>query len=144
MIPYKRFFYVPLLMIAVLLVACGTASPATPDKTSTPVPTPTPAVRPTSSEPRTGQQIFAQHCASCHGVDGQGDGAVAIEAKLSPADFTNAELFADKTLQDTIQAIKTGNIEKMMPPWEAALKADEIERVAEYVRSLAIEQVNNE
>jgi mono/diheme cytochrome c family protein len=35
-----------------------------------------------------GSELFARHCATCHGVEGLGDGPVAGELRTPPADLT--------------------------------------------------------
>lgn len=35
-----------------------------------------------------GKQMFVSYCASCHGVDGRGDGPVAASLKMPPVDLT--------------------------------------------------------
>ncbi len=35
-----------------------------------------------------GKQMYTSYCASCHGVDGRGNGPVAAELKVAPADLT--------------------------------------------------------
>ncbi len=36
----------------------------------------------------TGQVLFARHCASCHGVSGEGNGPLAQSLRRSPSDLT--------------------------------------------------------
>ncbi len=48
-----------------------------------------------------GKQMFVSYCASCHGVNGKGDGPVASSLKMPPADLTllsknNHGVFPDK------------------------------------------------
>ena len=42
------------------------------------------------SEPRdvAGRDLYLRYCASCHGPEGRGDGAIAGSLKRSPADLT--------------------------------------------------------
>ena len=42
----------------------------------------------TGTDAGTGAELFASHCASCHGPSGQGDGPAAAGAKPRPADLT--------------------------------------------------------
>lgn len=35
-----------------------------------------------------GRALYMKHCASCHGVDGKGGGAVAVSMKVAPTDLT--------------------------------------------------------
>jgi len=48
-----------------------------------------------------GRQMYVSYCASCHGVDGKGDGPIAPSLKMPPADLTllsmnNHGVFPDK------------------------------------------------
>jgi mono/diheme cytochrome c family protein len=38
--------------------------------------------------PVSGKQMYGSYCASCHGVDGKGDGPVGASLKYPPADLT--------------------------------------------------------
>ncbi|MEK6300895.1 MAG: cytochrome c [Acidobacteriota bacterium] len=40
------------------------------------------------SDVEKGHKLFNQHCASCHGSDGKGQGPVAPSLKVSPTDLT--------------------------------------------------------
>jgi len=42
----------------------------------------------TSSNPASGQQMYKDYCAACHGVTGKGDGPAAELLKTPPADLT--------------------------------------------------------
>jgi mono/diheme cytochrome c family protein len=44
-----------------------------------------------------GQQIFQDHCATCHGTDGMGNGPMAQELKTPPADLTKISVRAGGT-----------------------------------------------
>jgi len=51
----------------------------------------TPAVNETELPPNympTGQQMFKQYCAACHGTDGKGHGPLAVVLKTAPADLS--------------------------------------------------------
>jgi mono/diheme cytochrome c family protein len=41
----------------------------------------------TASPPPGGEALFAQHCASCHGASGAGDGPLAAELRVAPANL---------------------------------------------------------
>ncbi len=41
-----------------------------------------------SENPPTGQGLYLQHCASCHGESGEGTGPVAASLKRAPSDLT--------------------------------------------------------
>ena len=42
----------------------------------------------TRSSPISGKQMYAGYCASCHGVNGRGDGPAAVALKSRPTDLT--------------------------------------------------------
>jgi mono/diheme cytochrome c family protein len=44
------------------------------------------AVAPTN--PTSGEQMYKEYCAACHGKDGKGDGPAASELKVAPPDLT--------------------------------------------------------
>lgn len=39
-------------------------------------------------DPAVGRQLYEQHCMVCHGVNGKGDGPLADDLKVRPADLT--------------------------------------------------------
>ncbi|MEW6126456.1 MAG: cytochrome c [Acidobacteriota bacterium] len=43
-----------------------------------------------------GKRLFSQYCASCHGVDGKGQGPVAGSLKTAPADLTAIQKKGEK------------------------------------------------
>ncbi len=45
-------------------------------------------VPPTPTNPASGQEMFQQYCAVCHGLRGTGDGPAAPALKMMPADLT--------------------------------------------------------
>jgi mono/diheme cytochrome c family protein len=42
----------------------------------------------TPDSPTSGRTVFINSCASCHGVTGRGDGPLAAELEVAPADLT--------------------------------------------------------
>ena len=71
----------------------------------------------------TGKEIWNQHCKSCHGKDGRGDGTKAENSDISCGDFT-AERF-QKTSDGELYW-KTTEGRKPMPSFK--LKLSDIER----------------
>jgi mono/diheme cytochrome c family protein len=43
-----------------------------------------------------GNKLFKQYCASCHGLDGKGQGSVAASLKVRPADLTMIQTKGEK------------------------------------------------
>ncbi len=71
-----------------------------------------------------GKQLFTEHCASCHGISGKGDGPAASSLKRTPADLTTLTARNNgkfPTLR-VMQAIKAGprvpaHGSEIMPVW---------------------------
>ena len=75
----------PKLITAVLMA--GLASASFFALTQQPTPTiKTVPIKPTS--PASGQQMYANYCASCHGSDGAGNGPAAAAMKTQPTNLT--------------------------------------------------------
>src|SRR5579859_1030399 len=66
---------------ATVTFAAGAANPNEPTTRVAPTPT-------TRPSPVSGKQMYAGYCASCHGVNGRGDGPAAAALKARPADLT--------------------------------------------------------
>lgn len=100
---------------------------------------------PVAGEPD-GKMLFEQHCASCHGMQGHGDGVVAHDILLRPRDFsldafkfdTDADWQrgTDADLANVIRnspAVYGGS--PLMPPWRH-LPDDDIVALVAYIREL--------
>jgi mono/diheme cytochrome c family protein len=48
----------------------------------------------------TGRDLYVQHCASCHGEDGRGNGPVADSLQKAPADLTRIAARASGTFKE--------------------------------------------
>ncbi len=86
--------------------------------------------RPASAEQRaSGRTLYMEHCASCHGTSGRGDGPAADSLRSRPTDLThfaraNGGVFpAEKTRQviDGRGVASHGSVE--MPVWGHVFKA---------------------
>jgi mono/diheme cytochrome c family protein len=72
-----RLVALALLGLAAALGGCSSAAPA--------------ATAPAGPDPvlaDLGRDVFARHCAACHGESGRGDGPAAGELRTPPADLT--------------------------------------------------------
>jgi mono/diheme cytochrome c family protein len=72
----------------------------------------------------TGQVLYLQHCASCHGASGTGDGPVARSLRTKPADLTliaarSEGRFEEGRVMQVIdgRAVVTGHGTREMPVW---------------------------
>jgi mono/diheme cytochrome c family protein len=96
-----------------------------------------------------GSSLFKSYCASCHGVSGRGNGAVAIFLRVPPADLTqiakrNKGMFPADQVARTIdgrQMVKPHG-DSQMPVWGDALSksgggSDE-KTVSEKIQALVV------
>jgi mono/diheme cytochrome c family protein/uncharacterized membrane protein len=85
-----------------------------------------------------GKELFAQHCVSCHGEEGRGNGPLAKNLPIPPADLTAAHLFGHSDgemfwwLSHGIEG-PDGNL--VMPGFADALEEDARWNLIDYVRA---------
>ncbi|MCX6292266.1 MAG: c-type cytochrome [Bacteroidetes bacterium] len=80
-----------------------------------------------------GKELFSQHCKSCHGAKGKGDGTKAEKIDISCGDFTSAEF---GKMSDGELFWKTTEGRKPMPSFKEKLSDNERWTVINYVRTL--------
>ncbi|MDX1628347.1 MAG: c-type cytochrome [Fulvivirga sp.] len=81
-----------------------------------------------------GKTLYAKHCKSCHGKNGEGDGPKADELDTFPGDFT-AAAFQKQT--DGALFYKTSEGRDDMPGFKKKLPSDEDRWIiVHYLRSL--------
>jgi len=87
----------------------------------------------TQGDAQAGQVLFNQHCATCHGPKGRGDG-------LEIAGATVADLSSPATQRklsaDLLATIHEGRPGKVMPSWDYRLSKEQSKDVLAYVRTL--------
>ena len=81
----------------------------------------------------TGKELFAQHCKSCHGAKGKGDGTKAEKLDISCGDFTSADF---QKMPDGEIYWKTTEGRKPMPSFKEKLSDNERWSVVNYLRTL--------
>ncbi|MCB1671033.1 MAG: cbb3-type cytochrome c oxidase subunit I [Gammaproteobacteria bacterium] len=81
-----------------------------------------------------GQQVYATHCAECHGDagDGQGFATPNLPIPVPPTDFTRERL----SLEASVRILREGVAGTSMAPWGERLSADDMLAVSHYLRSL--------
>ncbi len=82
-----------------------------------------------------GQQLFAQNCAICHGAGGKGDGPLGQNLKPRPVDLTGSHL-ATHTDGDLYWWISHGIAGTGMPSFTGTLPDQDIWAIIRYLRSL--------
>ncbi|MBF0171110.1 MAG: c-type cytochrome [Nitrospinae bacterium] len=95
--------------------------------------------------PIRGEALYALHCATCHGLGGEGDGSAAPRLARRPRDFTQGvyKLKSSRpedylSLDDDIfGAITNGISAGGMPPWGDALSEGERRDLVAYLKSLS-------
>lgn len=82
--------------------------------------------QPSASANNRGRSLYLQYCASCHGIDGTGNGPVAPNLKVAPPDLTAIEKSKGKFPDLHIRQVIAGEIgqteltvhgTKEMPVW---------------------------
>jgi mono/diheme cytochrome c family protein len=82
-----------------------------------------------------GKMLYADQCASCHGMEGKGDGPAARFLAEEVPDLSTAEwkYAEDGSVAALAAVIKAGIDDSPMTPFEGTLSDEEINAVATYV-----------
>jgi mono/diheme cytochrome c family protein len=81
-----------------------------------------------------GKELYVQHCQSCHGKKGMGDGTKAASLKTEPGDFSKAEF---QTESDGALFYKIAEGRKDMPSFKKKIPdQDDIWSVVNYIRTM--------
>jgi len=89
-----------------------------------------------------GRQLFLSYCASCHGVDGSGDGAVAPALKQPPPDLRRIQAKQGKFPAEEVRKKISGGPDlpvhgrRDMPVWGLILSPSDINHLVKYVESI--------
>jgi len=95
-------------------------------------------LEPTAESRASGQRLYEQHCAACHGAAGLGDGEAGAALNPAPANIALASklpMASDAYLYWTI-AEGGAPVGSAMPPFKATLSEDEIWHIIGYLREL--------
>lgn len=89
-----------------------------------------------------GRKLFLSYCASCHGADGSGDGAVAPALKQPPPDLRRIQAKHGKFPAEEVRNKISGGLDlpihgrKDMPVWGLILSPADINHLVKYVESI--------
>ncbi|VAW68762.1 hypothetical protein MNBD_GAMMA09-3528 [hydrothermal vent metagenome] len=83
------------------------------------------------------QQLYAENCTSCHGIDGSGNGPAAAGMEPAPTNFRDIERYKQRTLFGLHSTISQGVSDTAMPAF-TQLSDDERWSLAFYVGGLAM------
>lgn len=90
-------------------------------------------VKSDAASQKEGKDLYNQHCKSCHGAKGKGDGSKAEKIDISCGDFSSAEI---KKMTDGELYWKTTEGRKPMPSYKEKLSDSERWKVINYLRTL--------
>jgi len=133
------------LLLIIWVASCG------PTRSSISVPPSYQGVTPPTtdfmSNPATieaGKQLYGQHCATCHGDGGRGDGLAGHTQSLKPANLADPRGVVDKPLDYWFWRISEGGTAEpfhsqgsVMPAWKHHLSEKERWQVIAYALRLA-------
>jgi mono/diheme cytochrome c family protein len=86
--------------------------------------------------PEKGEEVYREHCAGCHGVEGKGDGPEAAKLIVPPTNFHRPESRAKSDL-DLRGAIIWGLAFSPMHGWWDKMNVEDIRAVTAYIRRMA-------
>jgi mono/diheme cytochrome c family protein len=93
--------------------------------------------------PNTGEAIFVATCAGCHAADGKGAPRSSVAFAVPVPDFTDCKATTAESTVDYAAVIRDGGpvrgFSRIMPAFRDLLTADQIQRVATYLRTLCPE-----
>ena len=92
-------------------------------------------VKPTKESIAAGKAMFQQTCASCHGMEGKGDGPAAVALNPKPANFTKGQFKHGDTDAAIFKTISTGVPGTGMVGWSSIPEKDRWNLV-NYIKSL--------
>jgi mono/diheme cytochrome c family protein len=127
------------ILVALVAVSCSSASSQPNDARSTIPKNPQKA---TQGSIATGKRIYQRHCESCHGLKGDGVGAVTMqltEAQIAASDLTDDDWEYGSTDGEIFLNIRNGlGIDSVMRGinGKAGIYPEEIWDTVNYVRSL--------
>lgn len=82
-----------------------------------------------------GRQLYENHCAMCHGINGNGQGPAANQLMPQPRDFRNPRWIHAQSDDYLAQVITSGKKGSAMPPFGALLSERQIGSLVKYIRS---------
>jgi mono/diheme cytochrome c family protein len=134
----KSRWFLPVLL-ALVLAGCSLAEDVTPppglQATQAAQPTSPPAqpislVPPAPPNPSSGEAIYAERCAPCHGDLGRGDGPQASQLPNEPTHLGDPAVAREAVPADWYQVVTQGRLDQMMPPFASLTDAQRWDVVA--------------
>jgi copper transport protein len=89
-------------------------------------------VEPTAQSIAIGRSLYAQNCAQCHGIKGDGRGPLADEMEVPPADFRiHVPFHSDEFFFNVI----SNGLGDIMPAWSTQFSEEEIWHLINFLKS---------
>ena len=85
-----------------------------------------------------GAELYAQNCAPCHGISGDGDGPAGAGATMDPTVFSDPDSVWERSPAEQFFVTKFGRIENLMPPWRNSLDDEQIWQAVYYAWNLQV------
>ena len=82
---------------------------------------------------KTGEEVYKNLCARCHGEKGDGKGVTYLYLDPAPRDLTKAAFMNSKPDQRFLDSLKNGVPGTSMPPWERVLTDEQRRAVLAYI-----------
>jgi mono/diheme cytochrome c family protein len=136
---------IPLLLVLLGLVACRTSEehPAVPAAYQDVSP-PTEGFMADPANLEAGQELYDDHCATCHGLAGRGYGPAGQSAAMKPVNLTNPQGVARQPLDYWFWRVSEGGTAEpfhsrgsIMPAWKYHLSEKERWQVIAFARTLS-------
>jgi len=87
-----------------------------------------------------GAELYRKYCVICHGAEGRGDGMAAAGFDPPPTDLTDAERMQQLTDERMREVLSGGS--GAMPGFGSTLTREELQAVADYIRTLSEVEVD--
>ena len=100
------------------------------------------SLRTSHAELMEGEGLFAQRCASCHGVAGAGDGTLARSLTQLPPEIGTVAWQSERSDEQLAKVVKDGISGTSMPP-SRELSDSQVQSVVAYVRTLPMKDRPN-
>ena len=100
------------------------------------------SLRTSHAELMEGEGLFAQRCASCHGVTGAGDGTLARSLTQLPPEIGTVAWQSERTDEQLAKVVKDGITGTSMPP-SRELADSQVQSVVAYLRTLPTKDRSN-
>ncbi|SRR5579884_1032257 len=87
--------------------------------------------------PQRGKLYYEGHCASCHGLGGDGNGPAGSGLNPRPTNFKNAAVMSGLTDNDLERAILIGKANTAMRGYSTVLQPQDVRDLIAYLRSIS-------